>query len=130
MYPRTFLDVLIEVGAVEERSDHVVLAARGYRPLAGSEDQLAYLSENVGDHLAASVNNVIGPGETYDMAVHYRGLSVEGIAQLEAKFRERMAETLQEMDKMARELPADQDGPHRFRAGGYFFDDRTGDDRP
>jgi hypothetical protein len=34
-----------------------------------------------------------------------------------------MSQTLDELDRMAQTMPATEDGPYRFRAGGYFFDD-------
>ncbi|AXI45986.1 hypothetical protein C1J03_08110 [Sulfitobacter sp. SK012] len=123
VHPRTFLDVLIENGAVKEIGDKVILNTRSYQPLSGSDDQLAYLADNVGDHLATAVSNVVGEAGNYDMSVHYKGLSASAIEQLDKHFRARMKQTLQELDTMARTLPATEDGPHRFRAGGYFSDD-------
>jgi hypothetical protein len=123
VHPRTFLDVLIEGGAIKESGDMLILTTRSYQPLAGSDDQLAYLADNVGDHLETAVSNVVEQAENYDMGVHYNGLSEGAIAQLDAHFRTRMKQTLQELDTMARTFPAAEDGPHRFRAGGYFYDD-------
>ncbi|MFY8195496.1 MAG: DUF6502 family protein, partial [Novosphingobium sp.] len=123
VHPRTFLDVLIENGAVTEIDGRVILNTRSYQPLAGSDDQLAYLADNVGDHLASAVSNVVDGARNYDMGVHYRGLSAKAIKDLETQFRTRMSQTLNELDTMARAMPAAEDGPYRFRAGGYFFDD-------
>lgn len=123
VHPRTFLDVLIENGAVNEIGEKVILNTRSYQPLSGSDDQLAYLADNVGSHLATAVSNVVDAAGNYDMGVHYKGLSASAIEQLDTHFRARMKETLQELDTMARALPATEDGPHRFRAGGYFSDD-------
>jgi hypothetical protein len=123
VHPRTFLDVLIENGAIKEIGDKVVLNTRSYQPLSGSDDQLAYLADNVGDHLSTAVSNVVEAAGKYDMGVHYKGLSASAIEQLDKHFRARMKQTLQELDTMARALPVTDDGPHRFRAGGYFYDD-------
>jgi hypothetical protein len=125
VHPRTFLDILIENGAVKEIGDKVILNTRSYKPLSGSDDQLGYLADNVGDHLATAVSNVVEAGGKYDMSVHYKGLSASAIEQLDKHFRVRMKQTLQELDTMARNLPTTEDGPHRFRAGGYFFDDKN-----
>lgn len=127
VHPRTFLDILIETGAVSETGTQVRLNVRSYRPLSGSEDQLAYLASNVGDHLSSAVSNVVDGTRKYDMAVHYERLSAPAIAQLDACFRARMTTTLEELDKMAREFPAQEDGPYRFRAGGFFFDTSDGE---
>jgi Family of unknown function (DUF6502) len=123
VHPRTYLDVLIENGAVTEVEGKVILNTRSYQPLAGSDDQLAYLGENVGDHLASAVANVVDAASNYDMGVHYKGLSANAIEHLDKHFRSRMRQTLHELDTMARTMPATADGPYRFRAGGYFFDD-------
>jgi hypothetical protein len=123
VHPRTFLDVLVENGSVSEIGDTVVLNKRSYQPLSGSNDQLTYLADNVGDHLATTVSNVVDAAGNYDMGVHYKGLSATAIEQLDTHFRARMKLTLQELDTMARALPATEDGTYRFRAGGYFFDD-------
>ena len=127
VHPRTFLNILIESGAVSENGEYVSLHTRSYRPLAGSDEQLAYLAENVGDHLAAAVSNVVEGGRNYDMAVHYKGLSENAVSQLDQHFRNRMKQTLEELDTMARSLPATEDGLYRFRAGGFFFDDSDGE---
>ena len=125
VHPRTFLDVLIKNGAVTEVDGKVILHTRNYRPLAGSDDQLAYLGDNVGDHLASAVSNVVDAARSYDMGVHYNGLSANAVENLDKHFRARMNQTLTELDTMARTIPETEDGPYRFRAGGYFFDDRN-----
>ena len=130
VHPRTFLDVLIENGAVDEVEETVLLKTRVYQPLSGSDDQLTYLADNVGDHLAAAVSNVVDGAGSYDMGVHYRGLSAAAIKQLDAHYRTCMTQTLQELDTMARALPSTEDGPYRFRAGGYFFDDLESEAKP
>ena len=121
VHPRTFLDILIENGAVTVADDFVSLNTRRYKPIAGSEDQLAYLAANIGDHLEAAVSNVVEASDNYDMSVHYDGLSETAIAELDQHFRIRMQQTLEELDTMARRFPAAENGKYRFRAGGYFF---------
>nr|WP_231703964.1 DUF6502 family protein [Cochlodiniinecator piscidefendens] len=123
VHPRTFLDVLIENGAVTQDGENVILHTRSYKPLSGSDDQLAYLAANVGDHLETAVSNVVSGAGNYDMAVHYEGLSSESIEKLNTHYRNQMKHLLHEIDTMARSLPDTANGPHRFRAGGYFFND-------
>ena len=123
VHPRTFLDVLIENGAVRETGDSVLLNTRSYQPLSGSDDQLSYLGGTVGDHLAAAVSNIVDGAGQYDMGVHYKGLSAGAIDNLNTVYRARMSQLLQDLDTIARGLPDTEDGPYRFRAGGYFFDD-------
>ena len=123
VHPRTFLDVLVENGAVTEVGGKVILNTRAYQPLAGSDDQLTYLADNVGDHLASAVSNVVDGARNYDMGVHYKGLSANAIEHLDNQFRTGMNQLLEALDTMARNMPEADDGPYRFRAGGYFFDD-------
>lgn len=125
VHPRTFLDLLIENGAVTEQGGQAILHTRSYLPPTGSDDQLVYLGQNVGDHLASAAANVVDSAGKYDMAVHYTGLSAKAVQHLDAEFRRRMALILQDIDRMARALPESENGPYRFRAGGYFFDDLT-----
>lgn len=117
------MDVLVENGAVTEVGGKVILNTRAYQPLAGSDDQLAYLADNVGDHLASAVSNVVDGARNYDMGVHYKGLSANAIEHLDNQFRTGMNQLLEALDTMARNMPEADDGPYRFRAGGYFFDD-------
>ncbi|PYE85777.1 DUF6502 family protein [Pseudoroseicyclus aestuarii] len=121
VHPRTFLDLLIESGAVTEEAGRASLTTRSYQPLPGSEEQLGYLADNVGDHLSAAVSNVLGEAGNYDMAVHYDGLSPEAIATLEERYRAGMTRLVEELDSMVRALPQSAEGQQRFRAGGYFF---------
>lgn len=123
VHPRTFLDILIETGAVEADGDMVRLKSRSYCPAAGSEDQLAYLSDNIADHLSVAVRNVVDDAKEFELAVHYKGLSREAIKELKAHHRKGMTQLLAELDAMARAMPKTHSGDHRFRAGGYFFDD-------
>ena len=121
VHPRTFMDALIEAGAVQEVDGQVTLLRAGYQPLAGSEDQLAYLGANVGDHLSAAVCNVLGDAEALEVSVSYQGLSAEAVADLDALWRSRIHSALQEVNSRAAAMPPSADGPCRFRAGAYFY---------
>ncbi|MEN8917143.1 MAG: DUF6502 family protein [Octadecabacter sp.] len=125
VHPRTFLDMLIAAQAVQEADGYLCLLTKSYVPQAGSDDALAYLGDGVGDHLATAVDNVTLGKDGFDLSVHYEGLSVDAIAQLDALWRKRIAETLHEMNETARAFPQTQNGTHRFRAGAYFHDKDT-----
>lgn len=120
VHPRSFLDALEEAGTVAVDGDTVRLLKHAHVPLEGSEAQIDYLARNVGDHLAASVGNVLGEAPAFDLAVHYNGLSAEAVAELEALWRARMRPVLEEMNALAEAHQAQGDGAMRFRAGGYF----------
>ena len=120
VHARTFLDVLIETGAVEETDGILRLLTRTYRPLAGSDDQLGYLTGNVGDHLSVAVANVVEEANGYDVSVHYQGLSPAAIDRLDSIWREKLSNVMNEINDIARALPTSDNGTHRFRAGAYF----------
>lgn len=123
VHSRTFLDILIEIGAVQEADGIVRLMTRTYQPLPGSDDQLAYLADNVGDHLKTAVANVTGAADKFDVSVHYRGLSEAAIADLDALWRQKQTKVLLEMNDAARNAQTCDDDPHRFRAGAYFHEE-------
>ncbi len=121
IHPRTSLDALIEAGTVALEGDTVRLLKQAHVPLEGSDEQLRYLGHNVGDHVAVAVGNVLGDPPSYDVAVHYDGLSDAAIAVLRDQWRAHMHAVMQEMNARARELQNDSPGSGRFRAGGYFL---------
>ena len=60
VHPRTMLDALEAAGTVALAEDIVTLLETSYQPLAGTDDQIAYLARNVGDHATAATENVLG----------------------------------------------------------------------
>lgn len=78
IHPRTMLDTLEAAGAVsiDPLTQDIRLLQASYQPLAGSEDQLAYLTQNLGDHFDAATNNVLGhQPKHFERAVHYERLT-------------------------------------------------------
>lgn len=131
VHPRTMLDALVTAGTVEiMRDDTVRLVKTSYQPLSGSEDQLAYLAQNLGDHLAAATDNVLGHTPPhFERAVHYSNLSADQIASLKADFDAGQMALLQALSQKAaamKKLPS-KGAEHRFRAGGYFYQTARGE---
>ncbi|MEL6887478.1 MAG: DUF6502 family protein [Pseudomonadota bacterium] len=124
IHPRTSLDALVAAGTVALDGDTVRLLKQAYVPLEGSDDQLQYLGQNVGDHMAIAVGNVLGERMSPELAVHYDGLSDAAIETLREMWRDRMGTVLQEMNARALALQDDSPGSGRFRAGGYFRGER------
>ncbi len=127
VHPRTMLDTLVASGTVElvPESQHVRLVETSYQPLSGSEDQLAYLANNVGDHLAAATDNVVMPTRAYfERAVHYSTLTQDQVAELERDYRARQMTLLKTLSAKAARMKRQNKAtgaPVRFRAGGYFY---------
>ncbi|MEM8591567.1 MAG: DUF6502 family protein [Pseudomonadota bacterium] len=118
VHPRSLLDVLLAAGIVSLREDCIHLLTKSYVPLPGSDDQIDYLGENVGDHLSTAVANVLGQSEAVELAVHYEGLRQEDVDYLHDLWRKKLRAALEEISAEAASRPAG--GHYRFRAGGYF----------
>jgi hypothetical protein len=131
VHPRTMLDALTASGTVALTEDGSVQLLRGsYQPLAGSEDQLAYLARNLGDHLATATDNVLGrTPPQFERAVHYGGLTEAQVAELEAAHAEGQMALFQNLSRRAAAMKAaGPGGDSRFRAGAYFHQSK--DEQP
>lgn len=133
IHPRTILDSLQAAGTVEV-GDTITLVETAYIPQSGSDEQLAYLSENTGDHLMAAVENIHTDAPPhFERAVHYTGLTPEQIAELDAQFRKGQMELLNGLNARANAMKttgtSSGSGPgrFRFRAGAYFYSKDEGD---
>ncbi len=131
VHARTMLDTLLAAGTVALSDDGqtVRLVQGSYQPLSGSDDQLAYLSRNLGDHLSAAFENVQGRDVPhFERAVHYTGLTDAQVTELAALFSEREMALFQEISQTAAAMKRANTapGPMRFRAGGFFY--RTGEE--
>lgn len=129
VHPRTLLDTLLAAGtvALSEDGQTVQLLQTSYQPLAGSEDQLAYLARNLGDHAQAAAENVQGAHPPhFERAVHYSGLNKAQVYALSERFAAAEMALFHDLSQTAARMKADnaEPGPLRFRAGGYFY--RTG----
>ncbi len=122
VHPRTLLDALEIAGTVSVSGEKVTLQEISYQPLAGTDDQIAYLARNVGDHATAATENVLGQGPRhFERAVHYTNLSQAQIAELEADFSRAEMALFEEMSKKAAKMKREGAGTLRFRAGSYFY---------
>lgn len=132
VHPRTMLDTLLATGTIRinDSDQSVQLVQTSYQPLAGTEDQLAYLAKNAGDHLNAATDNVLGHTPPhFERAVHYTQLTASQIDELKADFDAGQMALLELLSKKAakmKKLPSE--GAHdRFRAGGYFYQTSEGE---
>lgn len=126
IHPRTMLDALLATGtvALDEEAKEVRLLQTSYQPLAGSEDQITYLTNNLGDHMSAATENVLGADPPhFERAVHYTSLSPEQVAELEDEYRTGQMALFEALSQKAAAMKKLQkaSGRRRFRAGGYFY---------
>ena len=132
VHARTMLDTLLETGTVELSKDGqtVRLLQSSYQPLAGSEDQLTYLANNLGDHLNAATDNVLGHQPPhFERAVHYTELTPDQVAELKADFESGQMALLEQLSQKAAAMKKLSSGTaqDRFRAGGFFYHTTEGD---
>lgn len=129
LHPRTLLDELARLGAVEEREDGLLeLRADALTPSREERAALEFFGANLGDHAEAAAHNLAGPGEMprfLERAVFYNRLSEESVAALESLARRKAIEFLHEINEAA--LTAQQtdagkaSADRRFRAGIYLY---------
>ncbi len=85
VHPRSMLDELVRLGIAryDEGADSVSLLRNDFVPGSGSPEMVAFLGDNVGDHLEAAVANILQDGcKHHEQAVFADELSAESIAQL------------------------------------------------
>lgn len=133
VHPRTMLDALVDMGAVEfdPAADLVSLKSAAF--LSRDEETLLdYLGANLGDHAEAAAANLNAPDGRppfFERAVHYDGLTPDATAELDATARELMAGVLVQLNERALELQQenadDETANQRFRAGAYVFSRTT-----
>ncbi|RZL03102.1 MAG: hypothetical protein EOP36_06140 [Rubrivivax sp.] len=82
VHPRSLLDELCRLGLaqLDQEHDTVSLLREAFVPGSDQQHMLAFLADNVGDHLSGAVANVRGQGPHFDQAVFADELSGESLA--------------------------------------------------
>jgi len=123
--PKVVLEVLLDRGLVTMTDeDTLQLCQENLALKQDQEETLHYLSLNVHDHLAASVNNLNHPeNKLFDRCVHYHGLSAEAVASLNDLATEEAMRSLLAVNHKAQELIKDAGarGSLRMNFGAYFY---------
>lgn len=125
--PRTVLDEMIAQKLVTEADDgRLSLIADAFLGPGDSDQRVYFFAENVGDHLAAAVDNLLADEPRFmERAVFYNRLSTASVDQLEAKARELSSAALVEVNANAHDLQAEDvkrdEGSERFRFGVFFY---------
>ena len=133
VHPRTVLQELVRLGVAElvegrsqDADDRIRLCADAFVPGDGTPEMLQLLSDNVGDHLAAAVQNVIG-GEPpmLEQSIFADRLRPQSVEQMHALARKVWQGAFHEVVRKATALSekdAGQDGAdQRIRVGMYFY---------
>jgi hypothetical protein len=130
VHPRSLLDELVRLGLVhwEETSDLVQLARETFVASGDSARQLGFLGDNVGDHLRAAVDNVLGGNDRlhFEQALFADGLSLPSIESVRPTVRAQWQQLLTTLVP-ALEVCVQQDAQHqpapqgRLRVGLYTY---------
>ncbi|MEM8915034.1 MAG: DUF6502 family protein [Pseudomonadota bacterium] len=126
--PRTVLDELERQGlvSIDADNDMVHLRTDVFIGPADLRQKVFFFAENVGDHIAAAVDNLLSEEPPFmERAVFYNRLSPASINEIEAQAREKGGSLLVEINRLANERQATDvaasDGTQRFRFGLFFY---------
>jgi hypothetical protein len=90
VHPRSLLDELRRLGLarLDEATDSVVLLREAFVPNDDRERMFGFLANNVGDHLAAAVSNVLAQGDPHpEQAIFADELSEVSLAKVRKRVR-------------------------------------------
>lgn len=125
--PRTILDELIrqQIGYVDQ-DGLINLSENAFVGPEDLEQKLRFFGENIGDHVAAAVDNLLSETPPHlERAVFYNRLTGPSVDRLEELARREGQNALINVNKLANSLQSDDkqhdDGTQRFRFGIFFF---------
>lgn len=134
VHPRTVLQELVRLGVAEivegasedDDDDRISLCADAFVPKDGAAEMLQLLSDNVGDHLAAAVQNVLGSTPPMlEQSIFAESLRPQSAEQMNALARKVWQGAFNEIVRKATALSdkdAGQEGAdQRIRVGMYFY---------
>ncbi len=136
VHPRSLLDELLRLGLArhDTEADTVALILEAFVPGNDRVRMLEFLGHNVGDHLSAAVDNVVGPVPSHlERAIFADGLSHGAVAAAEAWVAETWRGLEVSLVPFLEKLIADDAGlpdaerQQRFRAGLYAYTARHED---
>ena len=122
MRPRAILDELGRVGVAEEKEGVVRLLRHAYIS-ALPEDRVAFLGENVGDHLRSAVHNLEGGEPFLERALYFDALPAAVLEEARPELY-RMGERLLREAHQRLNAAESPEGPQRrLRLGVYYYEE-------
>lgn len=133
VHPRSLLEELVRLGlaavvpASDAAGERVQLLRDAYVPSGDRVRMLGFLGDNVGDHLGAAVDNVLGGDRRhFEQAVFADGLSAESIASLRpliaAQWQALLAALVPHLEaRVAADAACEPPPQGRVRVGLYSF---------
>lgn len=125
--PKTVLDELERQNLVEIDAEGLVrLKGGAFIGPADLDQKVHFFAENVGDHIAAAVDNLLAEEPPFmERAVFYNRLRGASVDEIETTARTLGMEALVALNRRAGELQAEdreaEDGTERFRFGVFFY---------
>ena len=130
VHPRSLLDEMLRLRlATLDPASDTVRAAAGAAPVGDVVPMLGFLGDNVGDHLRAAVDNVVGPDQPhFEQALFADGVSEDALAWVHETAREHWRALRQavvpELERRIAATDGKADPPTgRLRIGMYTFGD-------
>jgi hypothetical protein len=131
-HPRSILDELVRLGLADVQGETVRLRSASFAPHDDFAKTIAYVRENIADHLAAAAANLRevdrgAPGTFLEQSLYADELSAESVMELHRLARRVWESALRRMFALANERASidQQGGPGaqvmRMRFGTYFF---------
>lgn len=133
---RPILDEWLRLGVVElDSQDRVCLKTKAFVPQKGGEEKAFYFGQNLHDHIAVSVNNMLGEqASQLERSVYYHRLTPASIETLKKLSTDLGMRTIQEVNRLALELDrldaGRPDASQRMNFGLYFFSDKSTESEP
>lgn len=137
VHPRSLLDELVRLGMahVDLHADTVSLLQQGFVPKGDWQRMLAFLRDNVSDHLNAAVTNVLSDKSPhFEQAVFADNLSRESVEMVRNLARQHWKQLLSEAvslleQRIAVDRDSGVDAGQRVRLGLFTYHDAMADDK-
>lgn len=137
VHPRSLLDELVRLGMaqIHAAADTVGLLQQGFVPKGDWQRMLAFLRDNVSDHLHAAVTNVLADkSEHFEQAVFADKLSRESVDMVRHLAREHWKQLLSEAvslleQRMAVDRHSGVEAQQRVRLGLFTFHEALADEQ-
>jgi hypothetical protein len=131
MRPNVILEELERVGVVEIGEDSTIRLVRNAYVSDLPRDKIAYLGDNVSDHLQSALHNLTGQDRPFlERAVYYELIDPEALEQLRPVLHRLSEDFLRQVNSKLMPLNAEAIRRHeghgrRMRLGVFYFEDKS-----
>ncbi|MGR2912828.1 DUF6502 family protein [Acidithiobacillus ferrivorans] len=122
MRPRAILDELGRVGVTQEQEGVVHLLRVAYISDL-PEDQVAFLGENVGDHLRSAVHNLEGGEPFLERALYFDALPAAVLEEARPEIYRMSERLLREAHQRLNAAESPEGPQRRLRLGVYYYEE-------